>query len=109
MKQAAKEAFENNMHHHDTMKRIAKAYLSNREYSVQEGLYHIFQNWIWGELFKLCILLTQIFEKKEFWLLLSEGELNKRTDDSSNIFKKANIDRYLEDQVQHSTMENTVF
>ena len=42
MKQAAKEAFENNMHHHDTMKRIAKAYLSNREYSVQEGLYHIF-------------------------------------------------------------------
>ena len=29
MKQAAKEAFENNMHHHDTMKTIAKAYLSN--------------------------------------------------------------------------------
>ena len=27
MKQAAKEAFENNMHHHDTMKTIAKAYL----------------------------------------------------------------------------------
>ena len=24
---AAKEAFENNMHHHDTMKTIAKAYL----------------------------------------------------------------------------------
>ena len=29
MKQAAKEAFENNMHHHDTMKTIAKAYFSN--------------------------------------------------------------------------------
>ena len=29
MKQAAKEAFENNMHHHDTMKTIAKVYRSN--------------------------------------------------------------------------------
>ena len=26
MKQAAKDAFENNMHHQDTMKTIAKAY-----------------------------------------------------------------------------------
>ena len=40
MKQAAKEDFENNMHHHDTMKTIAKAYLS-RECSVQEAVYHI--------------------------------------------------------------------
>ena len=31
IKQAAKEALENNMHHHDTMKTISKAYLSNRE------------------------------------------------------------------------------
>ena len=29
MKQAAKEAFEKNMHHHDTIKTNAKAYLSN--------------------------------------------------------------------------------
>ena len=41
MKQVAKEAFENNMHHHDTMKTIAKAYVSNREYSVQEAVYYI--------------------------------------------------------------------
>ena len=29
LKQASKEAFENNMHHHDTMKTIAKAYLKS--------------------------------------------------------------------------------
>ena len=40
MKQAAREAFENSMHHPDTMKTIAKADLSNREYSVQEAVYH---------------------------------------------------------------------
>ena len=29
MKKAAKEAFDNNMYHHDTIKTIAKAYFSN--------------------------------------------------------------------------------
>ena len=41
MKQIAKEAFENNIHYHNFMKTIAKAYLSNRECSVQETVYHI--------------------------------------------------------------------
>ena len=41
MKQAAKQAFENNMHHHDTKKTSALAYLSNRQCSVQEAVYHI--------------------------------------------------------------------
>ena len=41
MKHAAKETFEKNMHHHDTMKTFAKSYLSNRECSVQEEAYHI--------------------------------------------------------------------
>ena len=29
MKQTTKETFNNNMHHHDTMKTISKAFLSN--------------------------------------------------------------------------------
>ena len=40
MKQAAKEAFENSMHHQDTMKTIDKAYLSNWECSIQEIVCH---------------------------------------------------------------------
>ena len=31
------------MHHHDTMKTIAKAYLSNQECSEQDAVYHILQ------------------------------------------------------------------
>ena len=38
MKQATNEVFENNMHHPDTMKTIARAYLSNQECSVQEAV-----------------------------------------------------------------------
>ena len=55
MKQAAKEAFENNMHHHDTMKTIAKAYLSNRECSVQEAVYLILTE------FKLRRILPAVY------------------------------------------------
>ena len=39
MKQAAKEAFKNNMHHNDTMKAIAIVYSNNREYPIQEAGY----------------------------------------------------------------------
>ena len=39
IKIAPKQAFENKMNHHDTMKAIAKAYLSSRECSVQEVVY----------------------------------------------------------------------
>ena len=39
MKQAAKEAFKNNMHHNDTIKAIAIVYSSNREYPIQEAGY----------------------------------------------------------------------
>ena len=43
VKQAAKETFKNNMHHHDTMKSIAKACLSNKECSVKKSLCHVLQ------------------------------------------------------------------
>ena len=42
MKKAAKEAFDNNMNHHDTKETIAKVYLSNRKCFVQQVVYHIF-------------------------------------------------------------------
>ena len=54
-----------------------------------------YQNWIWRESFQLCILLTLIFQRKDFELLLSEKELNKVPDDRPDIFKESNIDRYI--------------
>ena len=41
MKKTAKEAYGNNMHHHDTMRTISKAYLNSRECPVQEAVCHI--------------------------------------------------------------------
>ena len=42
MKQVAKKALKSNINRHDTMKTIAKAYLSNRECTAQDAVYHIF-------------------------------------------------------------------
>lgn len=35
-------SFENNIHNQDTIKAIAKAYLSIRKCSIQQNVYHIF-------------------------------------------------------------------
>ena len=63
MKQLPKEVLDNNMHHHDTMKTIATAYLRNQEYLVWEAVYHILPELNLRRIF-LCILLTQIFQWK---------------------------------------------
>ena len=96
MKQAAKEAFENNMHHHDTMKTIAKAYLSNRECSVQEAVYHILPELKLRRIFP-AVYFTNINPPEErVQVLLSEKELSELPDNSPNISKKCNIDHYME-------------
>ena len=55
MKQAAKETYESNINHHDNMKTIAKAYLSNRECSVQEAVYHILSELKLRRTFSGCV------------------------------------------------------
>ena len=96
MKQAAKEAFENNMHHQDTMKTIAKAYLSNRECSVQEAVYHILSELKLRRIFPAFYFGNTNLPEERVRVLLSKKELTELPDDSSNIFKKSNIDHYVE-------------
>ena len=95
MKQAAKEAFENNMHHHDTMKTIAKAYLSNRECSVQEAVYHILPELKLRRIFPAVYFVNINPPEERVKVLFSEKELSDLPDHSPNIFKKSNIDRYM--------------
>ena len=93
MKQAAKEAFENNMNHLDTMKTITMAYLSNRDCSVQEEVYHILLGLKLRRVF-LAVYFVNTNLPEE--VLLPEKELSKLPDNSPNIFKRSNIDRYME-------------
>ena len=96
MKQAAKEAFENNMHHQDTMKIFAKAYFSNLECPVQESVYHILPELKLRRIFPAVYFVNTNLPEERVRVLLSKKELSELPDDSSNIFKKSNIDRYVE-------------
>ena len=96
MKQAATKTVENNMHHHDTMKTVAKAYLSNREYSVQEAVYPILPELKLRRVFPAVYFFNTNLPEGKVQVLLPEKELSKLPDNSSNIFKRSNIDRYVE-------------
>ena len=84
------------MHHHDTMKAIAKAYLSNRECTVQEAVYHILLELKLSRIFPAVYFVNTNPPEERVQVLLSEKELSELPDDSPNIFKKSNIDRYME-------------
>ena len=98
MKQAAKAkgALKNNRHYHDTMKIIAKAYLTNRECSAEEAVYHILPKLKLRRIFLASYFVNNNLPEERVQVLLSEKELRKLPDDSPNNFKKENTDRYME-------------
>ena len=96
MKQAAMEAFENNLHHHYTMKTIAKAYLSNRECSAQEEVYHILPEMKLRRIFPAVYFVDTNLPEERVQVLLPEKELSRLPDDNPHIFKRSNIDSYME-------------
>ena len=82
MKQAAKEAFESNMRHHDTMLEIAKAYVSNEECSVHQALYHILQKLKLRRNFSALYLVNSHVPEERVQILHSEKEPCGLLDDS---------------------------
>ena len=86
MEKAATEAFENNMHHYDTTKIIAKAYLSNRECSVLEPVYHILLELKLRRIFLAVYFINTNPPEERVQVLLSEKSLSKTPDNGSNFF-----------------------
>ena len=76
--------------HHKT---IDKAYLSNRECSVQEAVYHILYE------LKLRRIVTAVYfvntnpPEERVEVLLSGKELSQLPENTLNISKKSNVDR----------------
>ena len=96
MKQAAKEAFKDNVHYYDTMKTIAKVYLSNRECSVLEAVYHIFPELKLRKIFPAVYFVNTNLPEERVQVLLPEKELSELPDDSPNIFQRSNFNCYIE-------------
>ena len=92
MKQAAKEAFENNIHHHDTMKTIANANSSNRQCSVREAVYQILPKLNLRKISPVKYFASTNLSVERVQVLLPEKELSQLSKDSPAIFKRSNID-----------------
>ena len=84
-----KVAHENNMHHHDAMKTIAKAYLSSREYLVQEAVYQNLPELKLRRIFPAVYFVNTNLPEERVQVLLSEKELIELPNNSPNIFKKS--------------------
>ena len=77
------------MHHHDTMKTIAKASLNSRECSVQEEVYHILPELKLRIIFPAVYFVNTNLPEERVQVLLSEKELIELPNNSPNIFKKS--------------------
>ena len=60
------------MHHHDTMKAIAKAYLSSRGCSVQEAVYHILPELKLSRIFPAVYFVNTNLPEERVQVLLPE-------------------------------------
>ena len=78
MKQAAKEDFENKMHHHDTIKTIARAYLSNRDCFF----YHILPKLKLKRIFPVVHFIKNNLPAEKVQVLVPQRELSKLPDEA---------------------------
>ena len=101
--QAAKIASEKNMYHHNTMKTIAKADLSNRNCSVQETVYHILLELNLRRIFPAVYFVKEF---KYYFLEKNKADFHTKV---QTFLRNLILIATWKDLVQRSAMENTVY
>ena len=101
MKEAAKEAFENNMYHNDNLTAIARSYLSDLEGFVQEAVYHILPELKLRRIFPAVNFVNTNLPEERVQVLLPEKELSELANDSPNFSRDRILIVLWKDQMQH--------
>ena len=78
------------------MKFIARAYITKRECSVQEAVYHVMPELWLRKSYPRVIFVNTNLPEKRFRVCLTKGELNELPEESTNVFKCNTLDRYME-------------
>ena len=94
MKKAAEES--NDLSYEDQMKKLAIAFLSNRQCSLQEAVYQLMPELWLRKTFPSVMFANTNLPNKRFRVCKSEEELSELPENSTDIFKKNNLDRYLD-------------
>ena len=96
MKQAAKEALNGKKSDYDKMKSIAKAYITKRECSVQEAVYFVMTELWLRKIFPCVIFFNSNLPERRYRIFKKEDEIGELPDDSTDIFQRNMLDRYLD-------------
>ena len=78
------------------LKDIAQAYASNKEYSVQEAVYHCLPKFWLRNVFPSVIYANIKIPENHFKILLSQQEISELPNESEDIFKKNMLDKYMD-------------
>ena len=96
MKQAAKEAIKKNLSSYEQMKAIYRAYMTKRECSVQEAVYHVMPELWLRKPFPRVIFANSNLPEKRYRICLSEEEIKELPEESTDVFKRNMLDRYID-------------
>ena len=95
MAEAAREAKESNASKFEQMKKIARAYTTHREISVQEAVYHILPELNLRKIFPKVEFANTNMEADRIKLCLPKKNLEYLDENSTEICHKSNLDRYV--------------
>ena len=96
MKQAVKEAMKSNKSAYEQMKSIARAYITKRECSVQEAVYHVIPELWLRKAYPTVIFINTNLPEKRFRICCCEEELSELPEDSTDVFKRNMLHRYID-------------
>ena len=96
MKQAAKESAALNSTNKEQMKKIARAYLTKRECSVQEAVYHIMPELWLRKCSPAVIFANSNLPDNRYRVFLSKEELANLPPKSTDVYKKSMVERYID-------------
>ena len=95
MKEAATNAKELSLNKFEEMKNIARAYITHREISVQEAVYHILPELYLRKTYPRVEFLNTNIPEERVKMCLPKDKLENLDDDCTDIFYKCIIERYM--------------
>ena len=96
MKQAVRDAFEKELNNYEQMTSVVNAYISKRECSIQECVYHIIKGQWLRKAFPGVIFANSNVLEKSFLFCLPEHEIFKLPEHSKKIVMQNMVDWYID-------------
>ena len=96
MSQAVKEAFEDKLDNYQQMNLVAQTYVNKRECSIQECVYQVLSDQWLRKTFPDIIFANSNIPEKRCRICREEKDISQLPEDSTDIFKKNMIDRYID-------------